>query len=311
MPNNVAKPRRSRKKVDAAASPMMATLYAEHRHMATMLKLLEKQLDLIESDGAVDAHVVYESMHYMTQYPDRFHHPREDVIFQRAAQLSAELADDVDAMQRDHDRMAISGTDALQAISQWRAGQCDAQSVVKTGRAYIADLFRHMKTEEQQVFPRIEATLTSDDWRELSEDDTLLPAPDPVFGARVDREFRNVARSARRAMRNGVENAVMTEWLGLETLMESLEVLSIARDHSRSSTREHLRETSEQCKEIVSAGLMQAPLKCAACTLRQYGSWLSEHAAITRDTLGDIGTVRDRFRTQLRVLKGSDERPPN
>lgn len=286
--------------------PMMATLYAEHRYMATMLKQLEKQLNLIESDGNADTHVLYESMHYMTQYPDRFHHPREDVIFQRAAQLSAKLADDVDSMQRDHDRMAVSGKKALKTIVDWRQGKCDTDKVVKAGRKYIADLFRHMETEEQLVFPQIEATLGPLDWRELSEDDSLQPAPDPVFGSRVDREFRNVARGARRALRHGVENAVMTEWLGLETLMESLEVLSIARDHSRSSTREHARETLEQCREIVSEGLLLSPIKCAACTARQYGSWLWDQFEISRDTLEDMGTVRDRLRTEIGILRKAD-----
>lgn len=285
---------------------MMATLYSEHRHMATVLKLLEQQLDLIGSDGNADTHILYETMHYMTQYPDRFHHPREDVIFQRAAQLSSQLADDVDAMQRDHDQMAVSGAAALQSIVDWRQGQLDSDKVVEIGRAYIADLFRHMEVEEQLLFPQIELTLGARDWRELSEDDALLPAPDPVFGARVDREFRNVARSARRALRHGVENAVMTEWLGLEGLMESLEVLSMASGQSRASTVEHARETFDECREIVSEGLLLSPFKCAACTVRQYGGWLRDHVEISRDTFEDMATVRDRFRAEIRVLKSSD-----
>ena len=84
---------------------MMKTLLAEHRHMATMLKVLEKQLDLIEADGNINKNVVYETLYYMTEYPDRFHHPREDAMFQRAAQLSDTLADDVNTLQRDHDKM--------------------------------------------------------------------------------------------------------------------------------------------------------------------------------------------------------------
>ena len=188
---------------------MMTTLLAEHRHMAIILKVLEKQLALIEADGNLDTHVLYETLYYMTEYPDRFHHPREDAIFQRAAQLSARLADEVDTLQRDHDKMAESGKKVLQAIVDWRQGKHDTSKLVKMGRTYISDLFNHMEVEEKVVFPQIEASLSLSDWRELAADDTLLPAADPVFGPRVDREFRNVARSARRAIRRGVENAVM------------------------------------------------------------------------------------------------------
>jgi hemerythrin-like domain-containing protein len=187
---------------------MMTTLLAEYRHMATMLKVLEKQLDLIEADGNINKKVVYETLYYITEYPDRFHHPREDAMFQRAAQLSDKLADDVDTLQHDHDQIGDRGTRALQAAVEWQQGKHDTIKLVKTGRAYMAELFRHMEVEEKVVFPKIEATLSVWDWRELAADDTLLPAADPVFGPRVGREFRNVAR---RTLRRGVENAVMLE----------------------------------------------------------------------------------------------------
>ncbi|MEH6518236.1 MAG: hemerythrin domain-containing protein [Halioglobus sp.] len=285
---------------------MMTTLLAEHRHMATMLKVLEKQLDLIEADGNINTNVVYETLYYMTEYPDRFHHPREDAMFQRAAQLSESLADAVDTLQRDHDKMADSGKKALQAVVEWRRGKHDANKLVKTGRTYIADLFRHMEVEEKVVFPKIEATLSQWDWRELAADDTLLPAADPVFGPRVGREFRNVARSARRSLRRGVENAVILEWLGLETVLESIEVLSIARENSLFSTRKHARTTFEECREIVAQNPLLSPFQCTACSLRLYGSWVREQIEISQDTVKEMGTIRSEVRGQLRTLRNPD-----
>jgi hemerythrin-like domain-containing protein len=294
---------RTKTKKLAERSPMMATLLAEHRHMTTMLKLLEKQLDLIERDGNVDAHVIYETMDYMTRYPDRFHHPREDVIYQRAAELSSDLADSVDTLQRDHDHMAKTGSEALQQVADWQKGECTGDSVVEAGRTYISELFRHMEVEEKLVFPQIESTLSISDWRELELDDNLLPSPDPVFGPRVDREFRNVARSARRALRFGVENAVIFEWLGLMSLWESLEVLSIARDNSRENTREHAHAIVKECREILADSPLLSPLKCAACGMRQSAGWIMDQFEISRDTLGDIGYLGGRIRAEMRDLR--------
>ena len=288
----------------ATHGPMMSTLLAEHRHMSTILKLLEKQIDLIESGGAVNAHVVYETMYYMAQYPDRFHHPREDAIYQRAAQLSPKLADDVDTLQRDHDQLADHSKAALLTISDWRIGKTGKEPVVIAGRAYINDLFRHMEAEEKLVFPVIESTLSAADWRELELDDNLSPAADPVFGTRVDREFRNVARSARRAMRRGVENFVVSEWIGFETLWESIEVLSMARDDARASTQEYFRSTVEECRQIVKTEGLLSPLKCTACSLQGYGSWLRDQVLISRDMLEDIGSVKARVREDMKILWG-------
>ena len=103
----------SRKSWQAAASktrgkessthPVLATLYAEHRYMATLMKLVDDQLDALDAGETVDSRVLYESLHYMTHYPDSFHHPREDMVYQRAGELDPSLADSVDTLQREYD----------------------------------------------------------------------------------------------------------------------------------------------------------------------------------------------------------------
>jgi hypothetical protein len=164
--------------------------------------------------------------------------------------------------------MAGRSKAALLTISDWRMGKIDKESVVIGGRAYICNLFRYMETEEKLVFPKIESALSAADWRELSLYDALSPAADPVFGSRVDREFRNVARSAPRAMRHGVENFVVGEWVGLESVWESIEVLSIAADSSPASTREHVQSTVDECRQIVETEGLLSSLKCMACPSR-------------------------------------------
>ena len=98
--------------------------------------------------------------------------------------------------------------------------------VAKSGRAYIDHMYEHMNVEEKVVFPHIESVLSMQDWRELAEDDDLRAVADPVFGTRVQREFRNMTRKLRRTVRRGVERGTMVEWIGIEALMESLEVVS-------------------------------------------------------------------------------------
>ena len=63
----------------------MKALRAEHRHIATVMQLFADQLKAIEEGQLVDTHVVYEIMDYMVTWPDRYHHPREDLIYSRVA----------------------------------------------------------------------------------------------------------------------------------------------------------------------------------------------------------------------------------
>jgi hemerythrin-like domain-containing protein len=58
-------------------------LREEHVHFRKLLDLLEKQLNFFHVGETPDYSLLTDVLHYMINYPDRFHHPTEDVIFAR------------------------------------------------------------------------------------------------------------------------------------------------------------------------------------------------------------------------------------
>ena len=52
----------------------------EARQRLGVRRAPREQLFIDEAGDDVDGHVLYEVMHYMTHYPDAFHHPREDMV---------------------------------------------------------------------------------------------------------------------------------------------------------------------------------------------------------------------------------------
>ena len=282
--------------------PLIKALRAEHRHIASVMQLFGEQLKAIEAGELVDTHVVYEIMDYMVTWPDRFHHPREDLIYGRVAELDTGVADSVDSLQRDHDAMARAGSDVLRNIELWRDGEVAGAALVKSGRAYIDHMYEHMNSEEKVVFPQIESVLSEADWRELALDDQLRPVADPVFGSRVQREFRNMARKLRSGVRRGVERGTVTEWLSIEALMESLEVVSMAYESARSSAGEHARLAWDEGREIFRESALAAPWRCAANNARLGLRWVQEVAEISRDALGDLSRVNQERKDRIRLL---------
>ena len=285
-----------------AEQPMMKALRAEHRHMATVMQLLADQLKAIEEGQLVDTHVVYEIMDYMVSWPDRYHHPREDLIYGRVAELDGKAADEVDTLQRDHDQMAVRGRAMLEDIARWREGEIPGSAVVKSGRQYIDHSYEHMNLEEKLVFPHIESVLSLQDWRDLSEDDRLQAVADPVFGPRVQREYRNLTRKLRRRLRRGVERGTMVEWIGIEALMESLEVVSMAYEAARNSTSEHARTAWDEGRDIFRESPLTAPLQCAANNARLGIRLLEDIAEISRDTYKDLARVNQERKDRVRLL---------
>ena len=282
--------------------PLIKTLRAEHRHIASVMQLLREQLDAIDAAQAVDTHVVYEIMDYMVNWPDRFHHPREDLIYGRVAELDASAADNVDSLQRDHDTMAKSGREVLQHIQQWRQGEISGAVPVKSGRAYVDHLYQHMNSEESLVFPQIERVLDAQDWAELEQDDQLIPITDPVFGKRAQREFRNMARKLRSSVRRGVEHGTLVEWLSVEAFMESLEVVSMAVESARGSADEHARMAWDEGLEMFRESFISAPWLCAANNARLGLRLAQEVAEISRDAVGDLSRVNEERKSRIRLL---------
>lgn len=285
--------------------PLIATLLAEHKHLANIMKMMTGELDTLATGAPVDSHVLFEIMSYMVSWADRYHHPREDLIYGRAAELDLQLADDVDSLQRQHDTMAHEALALQQLISEWRRGKGDSGALVAAGRAYIDHSFAHMRSEEELIFPRIEAVLTPADWLELELDDRLQPASDPVFGTRIDREFRNLRRKLRRGLRRGVEQGVLAEWMGLEAVLESLDVLGTANQSAAQATGDILRTSLRDSLRILRESPLTAAPRCMINNTRLGGRWLGTVAGIASDAISDLTRINRARQKQLDELKSA------
>ena len=282
---------------------MLMALRAEHRHIATVMALLSQQLNAIERGELVATHVLYEIMDYMVTWADRFHHPREDRIYDHVAEVDRGLAGNLRNLERDHDRMARDGREMLHVIERWRAGELCGHEVVDRGRAYVGRCHTHMNLEEDEVFPLIDTVLTRSDWRDLEAEDVLHPASDPVFGRRVQREFRHLARRVRRSLRHGVEDATVLERVGLEALRESWEIMAMAWQSGRTLSVDYLRLSLRESLYIALDRPLQAPLLCATNNARLTLAWLEDMSVVSADVLGDLVRVNRERRDRLRLFR--------
>lgn len=288
---------RSRRRARAAPpsdQPMMVTLRAEHRHMAAVMQLFADQLHAIEQDQAPSPQLVYEILDYMVQWPDRFHHPREDLIYSRVAELDADALDDVDTLQRDHDRTAENGRKLLRQVASWRDGSVSSKALVAAGHRYIDHIYDHMNVEEKLVFPRVEAVLTEADWRELEQDDRITAVASPVFGPLVQREYRNLERRLRRRLRQALDRDSLLQRLGPDEWSESLDALALGCESALDVAGEHLRAAWQENRRLVAANPLTAPARCALHNTRQGFALAREVAKISRDTVTDVLRIQSR-----------------
>ena len=163
----------------------------DHVHFSRLLNLLEAQIGFFHEDLTPNYELMLDITYYMTHYPDLFHHPKEDIVFEQVKKLDPAASTVVDELMRQHVVLRESGAKLVESLEGVIAGTMLARASVEApGQTYIAYFRSHMLKEEAKIFP-LALQLLSD--QDLSADDAAEPSPaDPLFGESVQQRYRSL-----------------------------------------------------------------------------------------------------------------------
>jgi len=181
-------------------SEPVALWHAEHVNFATLLDLLEVQLDRFHRGEAPDYELMLDIMFYMTHYPDVLHHPREDLAFATIAERDAAARPIVEALTAQHSLLKREGNALVIALDDIVNGSITTREHVEVpGRSYIAAFRRHMNTEDTQILPLATKLLSRADWTAIEA--AVRQFEDPVFGKARDERYAALRRQITRGSR--------------------------------------------------------------------------------------------------------------
>lgn len=177
----------------------IALWHAEHANFATLLDLLEGQLDLFHKGESPDYELMLDVMFYMTHYSDVLHHPKEDLAFARIKEREVKARPIVDELTEQHARLKDFGDALVHALDNIVNGSITSREHVETpGRAYVAEFRNHMQREETAILPLAAKLLHARDWATI--DAAIRHIEDPLFGRNVEERYaalrRQIAREA-------------------------------------------------------------------------------------------------------------------
>ncbi len=171
----------------------IAAWTAEHRNFEKLLIIMERELNLFHRGEQPNYGLMLDIVYYMTQYPDRFHHPKEDIAFERVLERESSASERVESLHRQHDMIARSGK-ALQAqLDSVMAGVMLPRSQMEQPAREYIDYFRHhIQLEERELFPLAQRVLGDGDWTAI---DAQAPeGADPLFGGSLEDRYRTLHR---------------------------------------------------------------------------------------------------------------------
>lgn len=170
---------------------VITALDRDHANIAKLLEILESEILAIEVGKTPDYYMLKKIMRYMTQYPDEFHHPKEDRIFARLATRRPEIRADIEEISKEH---ATIGSAGQKLNGLLRSSDIDSvnvrEALAAAGLDYVRTLREHMLMEEGIFFPLAMEALTKEDWQQI--DESIESATDPLFGEKISDEFQKL-----------------------------------------------------------------------------------------------------------------------
>lgn len=169
-------------------SETIQQLRKDHSNISTLLKLLDDEIESLEAGGNGDYVLMLDIMHYMTHYPDLFHHPKEDLVFEKLIERDPDVGSVVDDAVNEHQLLKDQGVELIRSLRNILNGFEPPHGRMQSQvHQFIATLRRHMEREETELFPKALKTLRDDDWSEIES--AVESREDPVFGKVIKKEY--------------------------------------------------------------------------------------------------------------------------
>ncbi|MBA1146388.1 hemerythrin domain-containing protein [Ectothiorhodospiraceae bacterium WFHF3C12] len=157
---------------------LIRDLRAEHTYMSEVLDLIEAQLDRIEAGEPPDYELLQDAVYFMTEYPDLFHHPRENLVYRRMMQRHRKHRSSVRALEKDHARLGALGLAFREVVEDTVEDvPVERSALLARGREYLDAQRGHIADEETRIFPMVEEVLNDADWRAI---DSTVSGAGPV-----------------------------------------------------------------------------------------------------------------------------------
>ena len=172
--------------------PLAQRLHDDHRRLTQVLDVLEAQIDRVARAEDADLDLMLEAMTYITDFPNRLHHPVEDVLFKCLAAIDPASAGLCQEQIAEHERLfhdsaALNGL--LEAI-QLEEAMAPRDHLVHAGQEFVAAQRAHLLREEHDLLPRAQLRLGSAQWDIAAQ--TASAVSDPLDGTATPARYQSL-----------------------------------------------------------------------------------------------------------------------
>ncbi|MES2049791.1 MAG: hemerythrin domain-containing protein [Pseudomonadota bacterium] len=140
----------------------------EHEHLSIAIQgMLYFVRSIKDGNQSQDLKIFRTMLYYITEYPERVHHPKEDqILFAKIKERTHQLDNELDALSEQHSNGELLVHRLHDALLRYEFGGMDAFHHFHTlVEQYAHFYFAHMRTEEERILPIAKLILNDADWR--------------------------------------------------------------------------------------------------------------------------------------------------
>jgi len=163
-------------------------LRQEHRNIEKLLLVLERELAVFARGDRPDYEVLQAVIAYFQVYPDVYHHPLENLVFERLKALDPTAVENIGDLAGEHRIGSERLRRVAQAIESVLADrELLRQDISDIIRDFIEHERRHIAMEDRDFFPAAVRVLQPQDWADITLRST--DQKDPLFSEVVEERF--------------------------------------------------------------------------------------------------------------------------
>ncbi len=172
-------------------------LREEHKNITRLLDVLEHELGIFDATKQPDYDVVVSIADYFTGFPDRCHHPKEDIIFRKLREKDPAAAASIGNIESEHEKIATLAHHFQEAVHNvLREAEMPRSAFDAVVRHFIRDQRDHLQMEEERFFPLALEVFTAEDWAEI--DAKVSSEDDPLFNKKAAQEYELLRKNIMR-----------------------------------------------------------------------------------------------------------------
>lgn len=169
-------------------------LHQDHINYTRLLNLLEIQLDRHETDNRPDYLLMQDILKYMVNYPDIFHHPAEELLFDEIKEADDTDAATIEKLRGEHTTLSELAGELGDQLKNAGSGHIvERDRILRLGRQYVGTYREHIKLEESGIFPLLKSAVDHKAMGRVRE--RIGEVSDPLFTGPVSDEYNRLFRS--------------------------------------------------------------------------------------------------------------------